>query len=286
MTPTHNFPQVTLTTDGAARGNPGPGGWAALLEANGKTKLLTGEEPEPTTNNAMELRAVIGGLEMLKQSCEILLRADSQYVLNGIERLAAGGRLPTKNQALWARFQQVVARHHLRSEWVRGHSGDARNEQVDEASNAAAARAYAAAEAAKPQAAPGGWQVALLSPAAGRPVQWAVQTPEGWRRGSQPVAKGMTQPTAIYHALVAALTVAAQQLGAVSAALTVRSNYELIIKQGRGEWKVKQPEQQPLAAQAVALRGRFASVTFEYADTAMVAGLVERAMDSSTLPLP
>lgn len=136
-----------------------------MLEANGKTKLLFGEESQSTTNNAMELRAVIGGMELLKQPCQILLRADSQYVLRGIERLAAGGALPAKNRDLWARYQAAAQRHRLQSEWVRGHNGDARNEQVDQASNAAAARAYAQAEAAKPPAAEGGWQVALLSPA-------------------------------------------------------------------------------------------------------------------------
>ncbi|MBC8160448.1 MAG: reverse transcriptase-like protein [Roseiflexaceae bacterium] len=271
------LPNVTLTTDGAARGNPGPGGWAAILEAGGKTKLLVGEEPQPTTNNAMELRAVIGGLEALKQPCAILLRADSQYVLNGIARLQAQRGLPEKNRELWARLQPLLIKHQLRGEWVKGHSGDTRNEQVDQASNLAAARAYAAAEAAHtPAQTADAWTLALLSPAAGRPVQWAVISPVGRRAGSQAVSKGVTQPTAIYHALVAALEAAAALPNAAQASLVVRSNYELIVKQGRGEWKVKQPEQQPLAAQALALRDRFAGVRFDFAPTAEVAGLLEQ----------
>lgn len=278
MTEIQNLPQVTLTTDGAARGNPGPGGWAALLEANGNQRLLVGEQPRPTTNNAMEIHAAIGGLEALKKPCHVTLRADSQYVLGGLERLRAGGKLPEKNRELWARLLAAAHIHEIVGVWVRGHNGDARNERVDEAANAAAARAYAQAEAAMAVAASASdWTLALLSPAAGRPVQWAVTTPTDYRAGSQPVAKGTTQPTAIYHALVAALTAAGALPGAGGATLAVRSNYELIIKQGRGEWKVKQPEQQLLAAQALALRKQFASVRFEYASTAQVVELVGAA---------
>ena len=269
------LPEVTLTTDGAARGNPGPGGWAALLEANNQVKLVVGEEPQPTTNNAMELRAVIGGLETLKKPCQITLRADSQYVLNGMTRLRAGGGLPEKNRELWARLKVVVEHHTVRGEWVKGHSGDPRNEQVNTAANEAAARAYATAEATRgPAPAEDGWTLALLSPAAGRPVQWAVVTPGAFRAGNQPVGTRMTQPTAIYHALIAGLQAAAALPGAGAATLAVRSNYELIIKQGRGEWRVKQPEQQPLAAQAIALRPHFAAVRFDFAPTEAVVRLL------------
>lgn len=268
MTVEKTLPEVTLTTDGAARGNPGPGGWAAILEANGKEKLLVGEEPDPTTNNAMELRAVIGGIEALKKPCAIKLRADSQYVLNGLERLLAGGKLPEKNHGLWVRLLQAAQKHRVTGEWVRGHSGDPRNERVNEAANAAAARAYARAEAnAVPAQSEDSWTLVLLSPAGGRPVQWAVVTPAETHSGMQAVEKNMTQPTAIYHALVAALSAAARLTDAAGATLVVRSNYELIVKQGRGEWKVKQVEQQPLAARAMELRRRFASVRFEYAPT-------------------
>ncbi|KAB8143867.1 reverse transcriptase-like protein [Chloroflexia bacterium SDU3-3] len=262
------LPTVTLTTDGAARGNPGPGGWAALLEANGKEKLVVGEEPMPTTNNAMELRAVIGGLDVLKKPCAVMLRADSQYVLQGLERLRAGAGLPEKNRELWARLLALSRVHSIHGQWVRGHSGDLRNERVNEAANQAAARAYQRAESARPEAAPtGAWVLALLSPAAGRPVQWLVQAGAERRSGAQPVARGVTQPTAIYQALVAALDAAGAMPGAADHTLVVRSNYELIVKQGRGEWKVRQPEQQPLADQVAALRRLFAEVRFEHAPT-------------------
>lgn len=278
MTVEQTLPEVTLTTDGAARGNPGPGGWAVILEANGKEKLLVGEEPQPTTNNAMELRAVIGGVEALKKPCAIRLRADSQYVLHGLERLLAGGKLPEKNRELWARLFRVAQKHRITGEWVRGHSGDPRNERVNEAANAAAARAYAQAEArAAPAFQADAWILVLLSPAAGRPVQWAVLAPTGTPNGMQAVTRGMTQPTAIYHALVAALSAAAALANAAEATLIVRSNYELVVKQGRGEWKVKQAEQQPLAAQAVALRRHFAGVRFEYAPTEELIALTESA---------
>lgn len=267
-------PQITLTTDGAARGNPGPGGWAALLEANGKERLIVGEEPRPTTNNAMELRAVIGGLEALKKPCRVLLRADSQYVLNGMERLLAGGKLPEKNRELWERLVTAARKHTVQGEWVRGHSGDPRNERVNEAANAASARAYSQAETTSAETHADGWTLVLLSPAAGRRVQWAVLASDERRSGVQAVEHGMTQPTAIYHALVSALGAASQLPGAAEARLGVRSNYELIIKQGRGEWKVKQPEQQPLAAQAIALRSRFADVRFDYAPTEELVGLI------------
>lgn len=268
------LPTVTLTADGAARGNPGPGGWAALLETGGRERLLSGEEPNPTTNNAMEIRAVIGGLEALKKPCRVTLRLDSQYVLNGLERLLNGGKLPEKNRALWERLHTAAQRHQLVFEWVRGHSGDARNERVDEASNAAASRAYAQSEASRAPAAAGGWTLVLCSPTARRPVQWAVLAPDARRQGQVAVAGGVTQPTAMYQALVQALEAARALPGAEGTALTVLSNYELIIKQGRGEWKVKQAEQQPLAAKVAALRRAFAEVRFDYADTERVLGLL------------
>src|SRR5687768_9549149 len=99
-----DFPSVTITTDGAARGNPGPGGWAALLQRDGKEKLLSGEQPADTTNNAMELQAAIGALEALKRPCRVMLRADSTYVIEGLKRMLDGGAPPQKNRALWERL--------------------------------------------------------------------------------------------------------------------------------------------------------------------------------------
>src|SRR5690349_21631240 len=140
-------PLVTITTDGAARGNPGPGGWAALLQRGERERLLAGEGPERTTNNAMEIYAVAAALETLKRPCRVTLRADSQYVIEGLQRLLRGGALPEKNRDLWERLLAAARPHAISFEWVRGHSGDPRNERVDRAANSAAARAYLAAEA-------------------------------------------------------------------------------------------------------------------------------------------
>src|SRR3712207_1952897 len=96
-----NLPSVIITTDGAARGNPGPGGWAALLQREGKERLLSGEQPANTTNNAMELQAALSALEALKRPCNVVLRADSTYVIEGLKRMLAGGAAPQKNRALW-----------------------------------------------------------------------------------------------------------------------------------------------------------------------------------------
>lgn len=267
---------VVLTTDGAARGNPGPGGWAALLEADGRERLLTGEEPADTTNNAMELRAAVEGLLALNRPCQVTLRADSQYVLGGLERLLAGGALPQKNRTLWQQLAAAAQSHTLTLEWVRGHAGDPRNERVDEAANAAASRAYATREASRAAPSSAQWILALLSPSAQRPVRWAVLTPTAHRTGEVAVT-GVSQPTAVYQALVDGLRAAGLLAGASEHALEVVSNYELIIKQGRGEWKVKNQAQQPLAAEAAALRRQFTSLDYRFAATADVAKLLDAA---------
>lgn len=271
---TPTLPAVTLTTDGAARGNPGPGGWAALLERTGGEKLLVGEQTDDTTNNAMELMAVVGGLEALKRPCQVLLRADSLYVIEGLQRLLAGGAPPKKNQGLWQRLLAAARPHRIEFAWVKGHSGDARNERVNSAANAAAARAYAASEQRRTTARPAdAWTLALCSPAGGRPVQWALITPGGRHVGSQAVT-GVTEPTAIYQALVQALEAAVAQAGSARALVVVLSNYELIIKQGRGEWQVKQPAQRALAARVAELRARLGELRFEFAPTEQVLGLI------------
>jgi ribonuclease HI len=266
---------VILTTDGAARGNPGPGGWAALLQHGAKEKLLTGEEPSDTTNNAMELMAAIGGLEALKKPCRVTLRADSTYVIEGLKRLIDGGAPAQKNRALWERLAAAARPHAIAFEWVKGHSGDPRNERVNAAANAAAARAYAAHEARQPAARPAGeWTLALCSPAGDRPARWALLTPHGRRAGTRAVA-GVSQPTALYQALVDGLEAARDLAAGARVALVVVSNYELIVKQGRGEWKVKQPAQQELAARVAALRGELGEVRFEFAPTDTLLELVE-----------
>jgi ribonuclease HI len=276
---TSSLTDVTITTDGAARGNPGPGGWAALLQRGDREKLLVGAEPAGTTNNAMELMAAIRGLEALKRPCRVTLRADSTYVIEGLKRLLGGGAPPQKNRALWERLAAAARPHTLAFEWVRGHSGDPRNERVNAEANAAAARAYAASEAGQgvaPRA--GEWTLALCSPSGQRPVQWALLTPDGRRDGTRTVA-GVSQPTAVYQALVDGLAAARELAAGAQVALAVLCNYELIVKQGRGEWKVKQPAQQDLAARVAALRSELGEVRFEFAATEEVLRLIEGAAE-------
>lgn len=137
---------VRVFTDGACLGNPGPGGWAALLRWRGVEKLLAGGAAA-TTNNRMELMAAIVALESLKRSCDVALTTDSQYVRQGIEQWVAKWRAngwctadkqPVKNQDLWQRLSAAAAPHRIRWAWVRGHSGHPENERVDTAARAQA----------------------------------------------------------------------------------------------------------------------------------------------------
>lgn len=137
--PTEDAERVQLFTDGACLGNPGPGGWGALLRFGGREKELSGGEPL-TTNNRMELMAAIAGLEALKRPCTIALTTDSQYVKRGVEewmaRWRANGwrtsdRQPVKNQDLWERLSAALASHRVTWHWVKGHTGHAENERVD-----------------------------------------------------------------------------------------------------------------------------------------------------------
>ncbi|PID46926.1 MAG: ribonuclease HI [Proteobacteria bacterium] len=136
---------VELFTDGGCRGNPGPGGWGALLRFGKHEKELYGYEPE-TTNNRMELMAAIVGLEALKMPCKVILTTDSQYVRQGITRWIANwkakgwktsSRQPVKNQDLWQRLDAACDKHQVNWHWVKGHSGHADNERVDELANKA-----------------------------------------------------------------------------------------------------------------------------------------------------
>jgi ribonuclease HI len=138
---------VTLVTDGACLGNPGPGGWAALLRYNGHEKLISGGELL-TTNNRMELMAVIRGLDLLKERCHVHIQTDSKYVMDAFDKGWINGwqrngwqtaaKKPVKNQELWEELADAVARHRIRWEWVKGHSGHADNERVDQEAQAAA----------------------------------------------------------------------------------------------------------------------------------------------------
>ncbi len=134
---------VEIYTDGACRGNPGPGGWGALLRYGDKEKELYGGEPA-TTNNRMELRAAIEGLRALAQPCRVKLTTDSTYVRNGITSWLAGwkrkgwkpaARKPVKNVDLWQALDEQNQRHEVQWEWVKGHSGHAENERADELAN-------------------------------------------------------------------------------------------------------------------------------------------------------
>jgi ribonuclease HI len=137
------MPQVEIFTDGACRGNPGPGGWAALLRSQGVEKMFSGAE-QVTTNNQMELMAAIQGLEALKRESTVSLTTDSQYVRQGITQWIYGWKRngwktsqkqPVKNKELWQRLDAAVESHKVEWHWVKGHSGHEENERVDQAAN-------------------------------------------------------------------------------------------------------------------------------------------------------
>ena len=130
---------VEIYTDGACRGNPGPGGWGALLMAKGKTKELWGGELE-TTNNRMELLAAIEALKALRKPSKVILYTDSQYMLQGITEWMpnwkkrgwkTAAKKPVKNGDLWKMLDELVVQHDITWQWVRGHTGVAGNERAD-----------------------------------------------------------------------------------------------------------------------------------------------------------
>ena len=134
---------VEAFTDGACRGNPGPGGWGVLLRFNGKEKRLCGGEAD-TTNNRMELMAVIQALESLSRECTVKVTSDSQYVLKGINEWMenwkkrgwkTAAKKPVKNVDLWQRLDKARESHEIEWAWVKGHSGHTENEIADELAN-------------------------------------------------------------------------------------------------------------------------------------------------------
>ena len=131
--------RVQIWTDGACSGNPGPGGWGAILVHGAGEKELSGGE-RATTNNRMELMAAIAALEALKRPCAVTLHTDSRYVMDGITTWIAGWKAkgwktaakdPVKNEDLWRRLDEARTRHEVTWRWVRGHDGDAMNERAD-----------------------------------------------------------------------------------------------------------------------------------------------------------
>ncbi len=131
--------QVTIYTDGACSGNPGPGGWGAILTCGGHEKEMKGGERD-TTNNRMELMAAIASLESLKEPCEVNLYTDSSYVRDGITEWIIGwkrngwktaAKKPVKNEDLWKRLDAAIKEHKVHWHWVKGHSGDVMNERAD-----------------------------------------------------------------------------------------------------------------------------------------------------------
>ena len=134
---------VTIHTDGACPGNPGPGGWGVILSYKGMTKELYGGE-KTTTNNRMELMAAIQALEALKKPCKVKLNSDSSYVLKGItewlpdwkkRNWRTAAKQPVKNDDLWRRLDAARSLHTIEWQWVKGHSGDPGNERADALAN-------------------------------------------------------------------------------------------------------------------------------------------------------
>lgn len=137
--------KVVMYTDGACRGNPGPGGWGVVLSYQGNRKTLRGYAAE-TTNNRMELTAVIEGLRVLNRSCDVEINTDSKYVMQGINEWIANwkrngwktaARKPVKNVDLWRQLDDEISAHKINWKWVKGHSGVEGNELADQLANEA-----------------------------------------------------------------------------------------------------------------------------------------------------
>ena len=137
--------KINIYTDGACKGNPGQGGWVDILAYNGHIKEISGYSKD-TTNNIMELTAVIKALEALKNSCRITLTTDSKYVKNGITEWIynwkkngwkTANKKPVKNKELWIMLEESTQQHQIQWEWIKGHSGHPQNERADELANLA-----------------------------------------------------------------------------------------------------------------------------------------------------
>lgn len=135
--------QVDIYTDGACRGNPGPGGWAAILRYGDKETFISGAEVE-TTNNRMELQAAVSALQKLKRPCKVSVTTDSRYLMDGIQEWLpnwkqngwkTAAKKPVKNDDLWRQLDNLVEGHTITWKWVKGHSGHIENEKVDQLAN-------------------------------------------------------------------------------------------------------------------------------------------------------
>lgn len=144
----NDLPEVEIFTDGACKGNPGPGGWGAVLRFGAMEKEISGGEPL-TTNNRMEMMAAMEALNMLKRPCRVTLYTDSKYVMDGITKWVFGwqrngwktaDRKPVKNAELWQALLTAAARHNVTWQWVKGHAGHPENERADQLACAAAER--------------------------------------------------------------------------------------------------------------------------------------------------
>ena len=142
------LPYVEIATDGACKGNPGPGGWGAVIRSGDREKELSGGE-NPTTNNRMELMAAIRALEALKKPCRVTLSTDSKYVMDGLTKWIhdwrrngwkTADRKPVKNADLWQELIAASAPHRIEWKWVRGHAGHPENERADRLASDAAIR--------------------------------------------------------------------------------------------------------------------------------------------------
>ena len=144
-----DLPSVKIATDGACKGNPGPGGWGAILRMGRHEKELSGGEAD-TTNNRMEMTAVIRALTTLIEPCEIMLHTDSRYVIDGMTKWVEGwkrkgwvnaSKQPVRNQDLWHELTEAALRHKIEWEWVKGHNGHPENERADQLASDAAMEA-------------------------------------------------------------------------------------------------------------------------------------------------
>jgi len=138
--------KIDIFTDGACKGNPGPGGWGAILRMGGHEKELSGSDPS-TTNNRMEMTAVIKGLNALIEPCEVTLHTDSRYVIDGMTKWIEGwkrngwinaSKQPVRNADLWHELIEAAQRHEIHWQWVKGHNGHTENERVDRLASDAA----------------------------------------------------------------------------------------------------------------------------------------------------